>query len=203
MRRQFIAYTLADPRDGTVFFAGYGPPTQPGILLRRAGRGDGVVRPTMAATMRDARIADIVAGGAEPVVGVLLRTESRGDAARQVAEAVTAHGLSVQLRERPHRPSPVVGVPLTTKAVALLLLREEGPLYARLLVDRAAERWSIDVVAESARVALLGLETGGCVESHIRPNDALVGHPRTWYALTPKGERAAERVRETLRAVAA
>jgi hypothetical protein len=209
MRRRFIAYTLADPRDGTVFFAGYGRPTEPGVLVaqvrRRLVTNQSTVRPSVTATLRDARIADILGADAEPVVGVLVSTEVRAEAVRRATEAVQQLGLSVQGRERIRRPCPTVGEPLTTKAVALLLLSDpaEGPLYAALLVTRARERWGIDVVPRAAREALVGLETGGHVESHQRPNDTLIGRPRTWYVLTDRGRRAALRVRETVRGVVA
>jgi hypothetical protein len=207
MRRRFVAYTLADPRENAVFFAAYGSPTEAQVLVTRVRRAvtndQPIVRPTLAGTLRDARIADILATGAEPTIGVLVNTESRAEAARRAAEAVAEHGLSVQRRERGRRPHPVVGSPLTTKAVALLLLAEEGPFYAMMLVRRAVERWGVEVEPEAARVALIGLEVGGHVESHQRPNDTLIGRPRAWYVLTDKGRRAADKVRETVRAVAA
>ena len=207
MRRQFTAYTLVDPRDNVVFFAGYGRPSEPSLVIehaRKCAKGNQTtVRSTLAATLRDARIVDILNDDTEPEVRVLVTTEHRSEAQRAAVRAIEEHGLSLQRRERERRPCPTVGTPLTTKALALLLLLDRNAIYAMELVNEARVRWGVEVAPEAARVALIGLETGGYVESHKRPNDSLVGNPRIWYVLTDKGRRQAERVRETVRAVAA
>lgn len=198
MRMRFLAYELVDPRDSSVFYVGAGRHSEPRILIehvRRDVRGNQrPVRATYADTLRDHQIADILDAGLQPAVSPLLDTESRADAVRTAERAQKAHNL-----RHSRRPiNPTLGVPVSAKGLLLVLMLTEGPVYFVLATERIKSRWSLDLQRSALRPAMLGLEMGGYVESHERPNDALRGRPRLWYVLTERGERAARAVLATL-----